>query len=708
MDHRKFLSLLLAGAVACSLAGCRQEVADPYAAYEDYDELSQQIYDDVLGDFYTLYRQALSESNVSRRQALMAVAEAKLLATGVMLPLSSKGGNYAISRVAPYTAATTLWGNDQDRFHNILVTTAPISAAHRDELKALWASLKGTGTWEAEAKKFLTERGYTLKDSYAMSYTEDPQTWDILATSMSADAEAIVNTYDGLFEYDSENVLRPALAESYEVSEDGTVYTFKIRRGAVWVDSQGRVVDEVTADDFVAGMQHMMDAMGGLEYLVRDVIVGADDYIQGSTTDFSDVGVKALDEYTLEYTLTAPTSYFMTMLGYNVFAPMSRAFYKSQGGKFGAAYDSTAAGYTYGRTPENIAYCGPYRVTNATAQNTIVFRANEAYWNKDNINIKTITWLYNDGTDAMKSYTDAKTGVIDGTNLNAAAVEAARADGLFDEFGYVSSNNATSYMAFVNLRRGVLANFNDDSAVRSPKTEEERLRTNGAMQNVHFRRALAMAVDRGAYNAQTVGEALKLTSLRNTFTPGNFISLEEAVTISIGGTEKTYPAGTFYGEIVQDQLTADGIPITVWDKNAEGGIGSSDGFDGWYHPEAAKAELASAVEELKAAGVEVSPADPIYLDLPCWTTNEQYANRANAYKQSVESVLGGCVVINLVPCATSDEWYDAGYWPATGGEMNYDVCDMSGWGPDYGDPQTYLDTMLPQYAGYMTKAIGIF
>mgnify|MGYP003307512534 CR=1 FL=1 len=71
----------------------------------------------------------------------------------------------------------------------------------------------------------------------------------------------------------------PALAVSYTVSEDGLVYTFKIRPGVKWVDSQGREVADVKADDFVAGMQHMMDAMGGLEYLVQYIIVGADDYI---------------------------------------------------------------------------------------------------------------------------------------------------------------------------------------------------------------------------------------------------------------------------------------------------------------------------------------------------------------------------------------------------------------------------------------------
>ena len=98
------------------------------------------------------------------------------------------------------------------------------------------------------------EKGYTLKDTYNMGYASDPKTLDALATSRSADSEAIVNTYDGLVEYDNENEIKPALAESWEVSEDGKTYTFHIRQGAKWVDAQGREVADVKADDFVASM----------------------------------------------------------------------------------------------------------------------------------------------------------------------------------------------------------------------------------------------------------------------------------------------------------------------------------------------------------------------------------------------------------------------------------------------------------------------
>ena len=100
-----------------------------------------------------------------------------------------------------------------------------------EELKALWEQKRGTGTYEAAAKEYLVEKGYTLKSSYGTSYSTEPKNWDALGTSYASDTNFIVQTCDGLLEYDIENVQQPALAESYEVSGDGLVYTFHIREG---------------------------------------------------------------------------------------------------------------------------------------------------------------------------------------------------------------------------------------------------------------------------------------------------------------------------------------------------------------------------------------------------------------------------------------------------------------------------------------------
>lgn len=673
----------------------------------DYNAMSAAIYDAQLGAFNTLYQAAKEETNVSKRYALMAQAEAKLLEAAVLIPGTTNGGNYGLSRVAKRSASTVLWGNDSDRFHNVLVTTELITAEDQTHLKAMWNEVRGTGTYTQKAIDYLTEKGYTLKNTYNMGYASDPKTWDALATSRSADSEAIVNTYDGLVEYDNENEIKPALAESWEVSEDGLTYTFHIRQGAKWVDAQGREVADVKADDFVAGMQHMLDAGGGLEYLVENIIVNALEYNTGDVTDFAEVGVKATDDNTVVYTLCQPTSYFITMLGYNVFAPMSRTYFESKGGVFGKDDYKTAvdAGtMKYGQTVNDIAYCGPYTVTNHTAENTIVFQANPTYWNKDNITIKTLTWKFNDGKDPTKAYEDTKAGTLDGCGLSSASLEACKADGNFEKYCTVSDTDATSFVLFLNLNRNAYANFNDETKAVSTMTDDQKKRTDVAMLNVHFRRAIGMGLDIATYNGQVVGEELKLNSVRNSYTPGNFVALEEDVTVEINGESKTFAKGTYYGEIMQAQIDADGVKIKVWDAENQ----TSDGFAGWHNPANAYEELQQAITELKEFGVEISKDNPIVMDLPYYSGADIYSNRAQTLKQSVEEALQGCVVVNLVSCADAQEWYYAGYYTETGKDANYTLYDVSGWGPDYGDPATYLDTMLGDGAGYMAKCLGLF
>ena len=680
-----------------------RKAAEAYAELWDMDSYqteSSEQYNRALGEYYETYQNALSASSLSERYALQAVAEAKLLESGVFLPMTTRGGMYAISRVAPGSVTRTLWGNDDERWHNNIVTTELIASEDVQALRDLREELKGTGTYQTEAKKYLEEKGYEIKDSYNYPSSSDPVTWDVLATSRQADSRILIQLYDGLTEYDVEDVQQPALAESWEVSADGLTYTFKIRQGVKWVDSQGREVADLTADDFVAGMQHMMDAMGGLEYLVQGVIKGADAYINGETSDFSTVGVKAVDDYTLEYTLEQETPYFMSMLSYGVFAPLSRSYYEGQGGQFG---QGTGSG-NYGTDQDHIAYCGPFIITSFTEKNSIVFKANPSYWNKDNQNIKTLTYVYEDGTDVTKTYNDTLAGTVDGCTLNTSTIETAKADGNFDKYNYTTYTDATSFMGFLNINRKGFANFNDASVAISDKTVYEAQRTTIAMQNQDFRLAVVQSLDRAAYNAQTNGEELKLNSLRNSYVPGTFVTLPEDATIDINGTATTFPAGTYYGEIVQAQVDADGVKLKVWDSATL----SSDGFDGWYNPSAAKESLAKAAEQLAKQGVEITAENPIQIDLPYFAGSETYTNRANAFKQSLESALDKQVVINLVACESADDWYYAAYYPDYGYEFNCDMCDVSGWGPDYGDPQTYLDTMLPDYAGYMVKSLGVF
>jgi len=737
---KKFLCLVLAFVMLMSLAACGGKdnttppadntpaedttPADDTQAPEetsDYHDVSvndDEIYDMVFGEFYDAYMAAKEAPTVSERFAQMAIAEAKMLETAVMVPKRSLGGGYAMARVVPYTKSPVLWGHDEYRLEKVMTTEEPIRSEDISALRSLYGELKGTGTYLEQAKAYMEEHGYTLKDTYNSlgDYNADVETWDILATDLQACSEFICKTEANPIQYDVENVMQPNLAESWETSEDGLTVTLHIRQGVQWVDSQGRKVADLVADDWVAAMQHMLDTKGGLEYLVDGLIEGATEYINGESTDFETVGVKAPDDYTLVYTLTQPASYFMTMMNYSIFAPMSRSYYTSQGGKFGTEFDAAAADYNYGKSPDNIAYCGPYLITNYTPKNTIVYQANPTYWDAANVNAKTLTFMYYDASDVMRVYNEFMAGNCDSCGLTAAPLEQAKADTVeidgetktvFDAYHFQSATNATAYMGFMNLNRKAFANYNDATKAVSTKTDEDNARTHAAMLNQHFRMALVTGLDRGSHNAQQYGEELKLAALINSYTPGDFVSLDEEVTIDINGTSKTYPVGTNYGVIVQDQITADGYPMKVYDPTAADGAGASSGFDGWYNPEYAESELAKAVEELAADGLEITAENPILIDFPYAQNSEVFTNMAHVVEQCWNGLGGGLVKVNLVACADTQEWYDAGYFPKTGADMNFDYADTSGWGPDYGDPCSYLDTLLPA-PGTFSKEFGLY
>lgn len=652
-----------------------------------------EIYTANLGEFYAEYQKALAETDTDKRYALMAIAEAKLLQSGTFIPTTSQGGSFAIGRVAPYTIAPTLWGNDSDRFHDAVVTAELQTSADRDEMKAKYAELKKAGTldtYEGWVKNYLTDKGYTIKDSYTIGYNADPQTWDIHNTYRSADAEAIINTYDNLIEYDYTGTPKPALAQSWEISDDGLTYTFHIRQGVQWVDKDGQKVADVTAKDWVDGLQRQLTTQA-TSYLVEGVIKNTVEYKNGEV-DFDEVGVEAVDNYTLKYTLEEPCSYFLSMFIYNPLSPFCKSYADSVGDK-------------YGTSPDYIAYCGPYIVTNYTKNNKIVFSANPTYWDKDNINVKTLTWLsYADNKDVTKTYNDAIAGTIDGAALNSTTLVSARND--LVDYIYVSGTDATAFGFYVNINRSAYETV-QGYGMASSKTDADKATSNAAFLNTNFRMALARAINKESYNAPVKGADGAKFNLNNLYTTGTFVSLGKDVTVKINGTDTTFKAGTYYGAIVQAQLDADmgEYAMKVWDASADGGLGSSSGFDGWFDEDAAKHYFDLACAELAADGINVSASNPITIDYPYYEYSS-YTARANALKQQIESIFDGKVVVNLVGSTTLYGWYYAGYYAETGAECNYDIYDNSGWGPDYEDPSSFLNTMIP--GGDMIKLLGIY
>ncbi len=683
-----------------------------------YEEKSDEIYDLVLGDFYAAYQEALAEVDTSVRAAKMAVAEAKFLEAAMGVPMQNNTGGTGISRVIPRSVPTVTWGYDQTYrgYRNLLVVNErPLTPAERAEATTLWSSKVGTGEAYQALVDWAAEKGFTLADTLTFTYTATPTTWDTLGTAQATSGEVTSPTWDGLLIYNNENMQQPGLAESYEVSDDGLTYTFHIRQGVKWVTSQGTEVGEVKADDWVAALQHSCDTKAGLADLIYGTVKNLREYGTGEITDFSQVGVKALDDYTLQYTLEVNAPWFLTLTGYSALAPMSRDYYVSQGGKFGAEFDAAASDYLYGTDPEHIAYCGPYLITNYTYQNTIAYTANPSYWNPDNVRIKSITRRYFDGTDPLFAWNNFEEGTFYSVTVSSqvrpiAEQKASEVDpskNYVEAYGYSSHEGTTSIMNWNNVNRYAHSNlYNDPSAMVSTKTVTDAERTAAAMLNQNFRLALALSYDRHTYMVNVYGEADPDGQMTNSYVPGNFTTLSKEVTVDIAGTPTTFPAGTNYGEILQAAITADGYPMKVWDPAGADGAGSSFGFDGWYNPTAAAEYLDKAIEELAAEDIEISTENPIYLDMPYSDYDTTASAAQQAVKQSYDAAFGGRVIVNLVAAGDGDTENDSNYNPTDGYMMNYDLGGLTGWGPDYGDPQTYLDTVIPY--GYECIAWGLY
>ena len=653
----------------------------------------EDIYAANLGEYEEMMAKAKAAATNDERFVLYAQAEAYLLDSAVMIPTTTQGGAYTISRIAPRTVPYVQWGNDDDRLFGLVISDEFLTPAERADLFELWGkAVAGEGTYDPAA--YLESKGHTIQDNYTLTFQTAPVTIDWLNTSSQSDTEITVNVVEGLVQYNNLNQLMPALAESWDISDDGLTYTFHIRQGVKWYTSEGTEYAEVTAKDFEAGFNHMLDTNAGLDWLVDGVIVGVSEYLSGGS--FEDVGYKAVDDYTLEVKLVSDTPYFMTMLTYSIFLPNCQSFYESHGGVYGReAYAEASADtntYTFGKS-EDVAsqvYCGPFLLQKLQKDSEIVIVKNENYYKADEVTLNSVKWVYDNGENPTAVYNDAVAGTYAGVTLGASngLLDLAKADGNFEKYAYVSETTSTSYFGGLNLNRGTFAL--ESGAVASPKTEQQKADTVTALNNKNFRKALQHAFDKATQNATTRGEDLAETNLRNMYTHPEFVSLSADTTDADG---HTFAAGTFYGEMVQYYVDKLGAKINVADQ-----------VNGWFNPEAAVEYLAAAKAEL---GDVVSW--PIQIDVVYYSANDAQVAQANAYKTVVENTLGAeNVQVNLIEATTSEDFYASGYRASNGEAGNFDMFYGSGWGPDFGDPCTYLDTFAGEGAGYMTKVIGLF
>ena len=233
-----------------------------------------------------------------------------------------------------------------------------------------------------------SSKGNSAAKAYNYVYTAEPETLDYVTSGKASTADLVTNGVDGLLENDQYGNFVPSIAESWTVSKDGLTYTYKIRKDAKWYTSEGEEYGDVTAQDFVTGLKHAADKKSEALYLVQHSVKGLDDYVNGKTPDFSTVGVKAVDDHTLQYTLNQPEPQWNSKTTSQVLWPVNAEFLKKQGDKFGQSTD-----------PSSILYNGPFLMKSITAKSAVEYQKNENYWDKENVHVDTIKLSYFDGQD---------------------------------------------------------------------------------------------------------------------------------------------------------------------------------------------------------------------------------------------------------------------------------------------------------------------
>ena len=223
--------------------------------------------------------------------------------------------------------------------------------------------------------------------TYNYVYGTDPDSLNYLTSNRSTTSDITTNLVDGLFENDQYGNLVPALAEDWSVSKDGLTYTYKLRKDAKWYDSEGNEYADVTAQDFVTSLKYVADKKSDALYLVQNSVKGLDDYVNGKTKDFSTVGVKAVDDHTLQYTLNQPESFWNSKLTTATMMPVNEKFLESAGKDFGSV------------KPNGILYNGPYILKSFTSKSQIELDKNPDYYDKKNVHIDTVKLTYFDGSD---------------------------------------------------------------------------------------------------------------------------------------------------------------------------------------------------------------------------------------------------------------------------------------------------------------------
>lgn len=278
--------------------------------------------------------------------------------------------------------------------------------------------------------------------------------------------EVIADYTDGLMQMDADGQAVPAIAESYDLSEDGLTYTFHLRSDAKW--SNGK---PVTASDFVFGWQRAVDPAVASEYayMLSDIgqVQNAAEIIAGEK-DKSELGVTAVDDSTLQVQLNVPVSYFLSLMYFPTFYPVNEEFFNT-------------CSDTYGTSPETTLSNGAFILDSyEPAATAFHLTKNADYYDADKVKLSGLNYqVIQDSQQALMSY---QSGTLDTTLVNGEQVDQVK-----DDPEYLSVG--AGYLWYVTPNVKDVPEF----------------------ANLNIRKAMTMAIDRDAITNDVLKDGSKAT-----------------------------------------------------------------------------------------------------------------------------------------------------------------------------------------------------
>ncbi|OJD43750.1 peptide ABC transporter substrate-binding protein [Bacillus sp. 4048] len=302
---------------------------------------------------------------------------------------------------------------------------------------------KSTTTSSGGGEEKKSEIKYAAKQVLNRTEQQEIPTMDTSKSTDTLGAQILGNTMEGLYRLDKDNKPIPAAAESSTKSEDGKKYTFKLRKDAKW--SNG---DPVTAKDFVYAWQRLLDKNTAAEYAFIAFYIKNAEAINKGEKAATELGAKAVDDYTLEVELEKPVPYFLNLLAFPSYYPLNEKFVKEKGDKFGLEADTTV-------------YNGPFVMASWKHEQGWQLKKNDKYWDNKTVKLEEINYSVVKEVATKVNLYD--TGSIDFTLLSGEFVDKYKSNK--EEYGEYSE--ASTFFLRLNQKRN-----GQDTPLKSKKLRE--------------------------------------------------------------------------------------------------------------------------------------------------------------------------------------------------------------------------------------------